>query len=313
MKQVVTMDGVTLHMKKYKDIEKTPRSDKIFYGITYGLMLLILMLVLYPLVYIVSASFSSPSAVAAGKVWLFPVEPSLDGYRAVFKYKDVFTGYRNTIFYTVAGTAINVSMTLIAAYPLSRRTLPGRGFFTFLFTFTMLFSGGMIPTYLLMRDLHLLNTVWVMLIPGAINITNLIITRTYMQSSIPGELLEAAQIDGCSDFRYFFTILLPLSKANIAVITLYYAVGHWNAYFDAFLYLTNKKLFPLQVFLREILVLSRIDPNTVTDPQTQAAIQGLSDLLKYSLIMVATVPILCLYPFVQRYFEKGVMIGSLKG
>lgn len=296
-----------------KHMERTSKGDMIFYGISYGVLIGLLIIVLYPLIYIVSASFSSPNAVISGKVWLYPVEPSLAGYKAVFKYPDVFTGYRNTLFYTVVGTLINVSMTLTAAYPLARRSLPGRGFFTFLFTFTMLFSGGMIPTYILMKDLHLLNTPWVMLIPGAISITNLIITRTFMQTSIPGDLLEASQMDGCSDFRYFFSVVLPLSKANIAVITLYYAVGHWNAYFNAFLYLTSKNLFPLQVFLREILVLSRVDATTVADPETLVAIQGLSDLLKYSLIVVATVPILCIYPLVQRYFVKGVMIGSLKG
>lgn len=301
------------NIKPGNHIERTTTGDKVFYGVTYTGLVIILLLVLYPLIYIVSSSFSSPAAVASGKVWLLPVDLSLAGYEAVFKYKDVFIGYRNTLFYTVAGTAINIGMTLIAAYPLARKNLPGRGFFTFLFTFTMLFSGGMIPTYLLIKELNFINTPWAMLIPGAINITNLIITRTFIQTSIPDELLEAAQIDGCSDFRYFFMIVLPLSKANIAVITLYYAVAHWNAYFNAFLYLTNKSLFPLQLFLREILLLNRTDGATVMDPETLAAMQGLTDLLKYSLIVVATVPILCLYPFVQRYFVKGVMIGSLKG
>jgi len=313
MKQIATNNDININIKRNNGIERTTVGDKVFYAVTYTVLILILLIVLYPLIYIVSASFSSPAAVSSGKVWLFPVEFGLEGYKAVFKYDEVFVGYRNTIFYTVVGTAINVGMTLITAYPLSRKGLPGKGLFTFLFTFTMLFSGGMIPHYLLMRDLHLLNTVWVMVLPGAIGVTNLIITRTFMQTSIPGDLLEAAQMDGCSDFRYFFTIVLPLSKANIAVITLYYAVGHWNAFFNAFLYLNNKQLFPLQVFLREILVMSSVDAATVSDPATLAAIQGLSDLLKYSLIVVATVPILCIYPFIQRYFVKGVMIGSLKG
>lgn len=313
MSQVASNNEI-IHNKKLKNkVKRTTNEDKVFYSVTYTVLIIILLMVLYPLTYIVSSSFSSPAAVASGKVWLFPVDFSLEGYKAVFKYKDVFIGYRNTVFYTVVGTAINIFMTLIAAYPLARKNLPGKGFFTFIFTFTMLFSGGMIPTYLLIRDLHFLNTPWAMLIPGAINITNLIITRTFMQTSIPDDLLEASQIDGCSDFKYFFMVVLPLSKANIAVITLYYAVAHWNAYFNAFLYLTNKNLYPLQLFLREILLLNRTDGATVVDPETLAAMQGLTDLLKYSLIMVATVPILCLYPFVQRYFVKGVMIGSLKG
>jgi len=309
---IKNQSGKTLKNKN-KNKVKDSRGDKIYYTIVYILLIIILLIVLYPLIYILSASFSSPHAVSTGKVILFPVEFSLEGYKAVFRYKDVIIGYRNTLYYTIVGTAINVALTLMAAYPLSRKTLPGRGFITFLFTFTMLFSGGMVPHYILMSELNLLNKPWTMLIPGAISITNLIITRTFMINNIPSDLLEAAQIDGCSDIKYFFSVILPLSKANIAVITLYYAVGHWNSYFNAFLYLSDKNLFPLQIFLREILVLSQIDASTVSDQETLVAIQGLSDLLKYSLIVVATVPILCLYPFVQRYFIKGVMIGSLKG
>ncbi|MDP4151904.1 MAG: carbohydrate ABC transporter permease [Bacillota bacterium] len=311
-KTFINKNNLSISSKGSKKV-KSPIEDRIYYTVIYTLLIFILLIVLYPLVYIVSASFSSPEAVTSGKVVLFPVSPSLAGYKAVFKYKDVFIGYRNTFFYTIVGTAVNVAMTLMTAYPLSRKTLPGKGFFTFLFTFTMLFSGGMIPNYMLMKQLHLLNTPWVMIIPGAIGVTNLIITRTFMQSNIPQDLLEAAQIDGCSDFKYFFSVVLPLSQANIAVITLYYAVGHWNSYFNAFLFLSNKRLFPLQLFLRDILLLSQIDSNSVANQDTLVAVHGLADLLKYSLIVVATVPILCLYPFVQRYFVKGVMIGSLKG
>ncbi len=288
-------------------------TDRVYYGITGTLLFFILIVVLYPLIYIVSASFSSPQAVAAGRVLLFPVDFSLEGYKAVFQYRDVYIGYRNTLFYTVTGTLINLVMTLMAAYPLSRKTLPGRGMFTFLFTFTMLFSGGMIPNYLLIKDLHLMNSPGAMILPGAIGITNLIILRTHMQTGIPEELYEAAQIEGCSDARYFFAVVLPLSQATLAVITLYYGVGHWNAYFNAFLYLSSRSLFPLQIFLRDILVMSQVDRAAVVDPETQIAIQGMSDLLKYALIIVATAPILIVFPFVQRYFVKGVMIGSLKG
>jgi len=208
---------------------------------------------------------------------------------------------------------INISLTMIAAYPLARRNLPGRGFFTFLFTFTMMFSGGMIPNYILMKELKIINTAWCMLLPGAVSAYNLIVARTFIQNSIPEELLEAAQIDGCTDAQFFFRFVLPLSKAVMAVITLYYAVHHWNAYFNAFLYLNKRDLYPLQIFLREILIMNSVNTEMVVDTQMQEAMQGMADLLKYSLIVVSTAPILCIYPFLQRYFIKGVMIGSLKG
>ena len=251
--------------------------------------------------------------MSAGKVTLWPVDFSLRGYQAVFEYKSVFIGYRNTIFYTVVGTLINVAMTMLAAYALARKTLPGRGFFTFLFTFTMMFNGGLIPNYILMKDLHIINTVWAILLPGAISAYNLVVTRTFIQNTIPDDLLEAAQIDGCSDTQFFFQFVLPLSKAVMAVITLYYAVTHWNAYFKAFIYLNDRSLYPLQIYLREILIMNSMDTESIMDPDQMEAMQGMADLLKYSLIVVSTAPILCIYPFLQRYFIKGVMIGSLKG
>ena len=296
-----------------KKQNRTSRGDRMFYLLVNIVVAILGLIVLYPLVYILSSSFSSPSAVAAGKVVLFPVDFSLRGYKAVFDYDLVYTGYRNTIFYTVVGTMINISLTMIAAYPLARRNLPGKGFFTFLFTFTMMFSGGMIPNYILMKELKIINTAWSMLLPGAVSAYNLIVTRTFIQNSIPEELLEAAQIDGCTDAQFFFRFVLPLSKAVMAVITLYYAVSHWNAYFNAFLYLNKRDLYPLQIFLREILIMNSVDTEMVMDTQMQEAMQGMADLLKYSLIVVSTAPILCIYPFLQRYFIKGVMIGSLKG
>jgi multiple sugar transport system permease protein/putative aldouronate transport system permease protein len=292
---------------------KLSLEDKFYYGIVYTFASLLLLVVLYPMIYIVSSSFSSPFAVSSGQVVLLPVEPGLQGYQAVFKDARIPMGYRNTIFYTVAGTFINVFMTLICAYPLARKRLPHRGPITFFFTFTMLFSGGMIPNYLLLRDLHMLNTIWAMIIPGAISVYSVIITRTFMATSIPEELLEATQIDGCSDFRFFFLFVLPLSKAVIAVIAMQYAVGHWNAYFNAFIYLTKKELYPLQVFLREILVMNQIAASDIVDPETAVAMQGMADLLKYALIVISSAPILCIYPFFQKYFVKGVMIGSIKG
>ena len=299
--------------KMHHGNSRLSQGDRIFYIIVNVVVGLLGLIVLYPLIYILSSSFSSPASVAAGKVFLFPVDFSLRGYKAVFEYQAVYTGYRNTIFYTVVGTAINIALTMMAAYPLARKSLPGKGIFTFLFTFTMMFSGGMIPNYILMKELKIINTAWCMLLPGAVSAYNLIVTRTFIQNSIPEELLEAAQIDGCTDAQFFFRFVLPLSKAVMAVITLYYAVHHWNAYFNAFLYLNKRDLYPLQIFLREILIMNSVNTEMVVDTQMQEAMQGMADLLKYSLIVVSTAPILCIYPFLQRYFIKGVMIGSLKG
>ena len=286
--------------------------NKLFYSIVYTVLILLLIVVLYPLIYIVSAPFSSPNAVSTGKVILFPVDFSLEGYKEVMKYSDVWIGYRNTILYTVAGTVLNVVLTMLTGFGLSRKGLPGRKFITFLFTFTMLFSGGLVPTYLVMNRLNLINTPFAMIFPGAINITNMIIARTFI-SSIPDDLEEAAMIDGCSHARYFFEMVVPLSKAIIAVLMLYYAVGHWNAYFNALIYLSNRALYPLQLFLREILVLNTAGADTIMDPELEEKMRGMAELLKYALIVVSTAPILCAYPFAQKYFTKGVMVGSLKG
>lgn len=288
-------------------------SDKILEIVLSISLVLVGVIFAYPLINIISSSFSSTEAVTSGKVWLFPVEFNVEGYKAVFRNNDVWIGYRNSIFYMVFGTIINLIMTLLAAYPLSRSDMPGQGPIMLLFTFTMIFSGGMIPTYILIKDLGMLNTVWSMLIPGAITVHNMIITRTYIINSIPKEMLEAAQIDGCSDIQYFVKMVLPLSGSVIAVITLYYAVAHWNAYLDAFMYLSNEKLYPLQIFLREILVSNKVNADILVDEFGNVGQQGLADLLKYSLIVVATIPVMVIYPFVQKHFVKGVMIGAVKG
>lgn len=292
---------------------KPGRNDKIFFTICYTIIIVLTILVLYPIVYIVSASFSDAAALARGEVWLWPVDFSLDGYRAVFNYDKVWIGYRNTIFYVVVGTVINVAMTLICAYPLARKGLPGRSFFAYLFSFTMLFGGGMIPNYLLVKTLGMVDTVWAMLIPGAMSVYNMIVCRTFIQSNIPNELLESSKIDGCNDFVFFFKMVLPLSKAIIAVLTLWYAVGHWNAYFGAFLYLYDENLYPLQIFLRDILISSDFSADLLIDAEELASMQSLKLLLKYSLIVVSTAPLFTIYPFLQKYFVKGVMIGSVKG
>lgn len=289
------------------------RSDKIFYGISGAVLALLFIITLYPLLYVLAASFSSGNAVAAGKVILWPVEFCLDGYKAVFHKPDIPRAYLNTIFYTAAGTVINVSMVMLAAYPLSRKKLKGRNAIMFLFSFTMFFSGGMIPNYILVKDLHMIDTAWSLLIPGALSVYNMIIVRTFIQSNIPEELYEAASIDGCNDTQFFFRMVLPLSKAVTAVIALYSAVGHWNSYFSAMMYLNTRSKMPLQIILREILIMNQIDLSMVADPELMAQLVQLANVLKYSLIVVATVPILCVYPFAQKYFIKGVMIGSVKG
>ena len=288
------------------------RSDRIFYTTIYIALTVLSLLILYPLVYIVSSSFSAPTAVMAGEVVLWPVEPSLEGYKAGFSNQNIGIGYLNSIFYTVVGTTLNVAVTMICAYPLSRRDLPFRKSLTFLFTFTMFFGGGMIPNYLLMRDLGLLNNRLSIILPGLMSIYNMVLARTFIQN-IPFEMYEAAELDGCSDAGYFFRMVLPLSGACIAVLSLYYAVGHWNAYFNAFLYLSDRDKYPLSLFLREILIANQMTESMDIDPELLERRQGLADVLKYSLIIVSTLPVMCLYPFCQKYFVKGVMLGSLKG
>jgi multiple sugar transport system permease protein/putative aldouronate transport system permease protein len=301
------------HIIMAKQKIKLSKDDRIFYVIVDIFVILILIVLLWPLIFIVSSSFSSKEAVTAGRVFLWPVDLSLEGYQAIFKTGEVLIGYRNTILYTFFGTILNVFLTMIAAYPLSRKDLPYRKGLLFVFTFTMIFSGGMVPTYILVSKLGLLNTPLAMIFPGALSVYNMVIARSFIENSIPNEVLEAAFIDGCDDFRYFRTILLPLSGSVIAVITLYYAVAHWNSYFNAFLYITDSKLYPLQLVLRNILLANQVDTAMVTDFDTMTSKQGLSDLMKYSLIVVSSLPVLIMYPFVQKHFVKGVMIGSVKG
>ncbi len=289
------------------------RSDKLFYIISAVFLCFLLILVTYPLVYVLSASFSSGQAVSSGRVVLLPVDFSLDGYKAVFSYPDIWRSYANTVFYVITGTLINLIMVFTCAYPLSRPNLKGRNLFMLIFTFTMFFSGGLIPLYLQLQTLRILNTRFALLIPGALSVYNMIIVRTFIQSSIPQELFEAAGIDGLSHAGFFVKILIPLSKPVIAVVTLFSMVGHWNAYFNALMFINNRTLYPLQIILREILVVGQIDTNLFTDPELQERLANMAAVLKYALIVVSTAPILCVYPFVQKYFVKGVMIGSIKG
>ena len=289
------------------------RQDRIYFIVSGVMLTFLLILVLYPLLFVLAASFSSGSAVTSGKVFLWPVDFSLEGYKAVFNKPDIWSAYFNTFLYTIVGTAINLFMVMMTAYPLSRSNLRGRNVIMLFFTFTMFFNGGMIPLYIQITELHMIDTIWAMVIPGALSVYNMIIARTFIQSNIPNELYEAASIDGCNDVKYFFRMVLPLSKSVMAVVGLFSAVAHWNAYFNAMMYLNTRVKMPLQIILREILIMNQIDLSMVQDPELLLQMASLADVLKYSLIVVATAPILCLYPFVQKYFIKGVMIGSLKG
>lgn len=284
------------------------------YAFNYLFLLLIFIIVGYPLLIVVSNSLSSPEAVTGGKVWLLPVDFSLEGYQAVFQDKSIVSGFRNSFFYMIVGTAINMVVTTLCAYPLSIKTLPGRRWFMLLFSFTMFFSGGMIPTYLLIYKLGMINTVWSMILPGAISVWNMILMRTYFMNSVPGDIREAAIIDGCSDFRYLVKILIPLSVPIMAVLVLYYAVGHWNSYFNALLYLRDTDLYPLQMVLRNILIMNNASMDMLaSDPEAMSLRIKMIDLVKYSVIVVASLPLVILYPFIQKYFVQGIMVGSLKG
>lgn len=286
-------------------------SDRVFYTVVNVIMAFVLIIVLVPLLNVIASSLSSGKAVTAGKVILWPVDFTFDGYKAVFAYDAIMTGYKNSIIYTIVGTILHVFMTLLCAYPLSRSDLPFRNPLTFLFSFTMLFGGGIIPTYLLLKDLGMINTMWAIVVPGCISVYNMVVTRTNFQQ-IPKELLEAAKIDGCSDFRFFATMVIPLSKAIIAVITLFYAVALWNVYFTATIYLSDPDLKPLQVVLKEILISSQQNAEALTD-DGGAERANMQDLIKYALIIVASLPVWCIYPFVQKFFVQGVMVGSIKG
>ena len=291
-------------------------SDIIMDCIIAILCLFIFFVVAYPLYFVVIASFSNAMDVNAGRVILWPVRPSLYGYEKILEDTRIWTGYKNTLIYTFLGTSINLLFTLPAAYVLSRKRFAPRKIIMALFIFTMFFNGGMIPTYMLIRDLKLINKIWVMVIPFCVSVYNLIISRTFMETSIPEELYEAAMMDGCSHFWYFIAVILPLSKAVISVIGLYYFVGHWNNFFTPLLYLSRTSMQPLQVVLRNILISNQVFMEGAgggAGVGTGGYAQQYADQIKYGIIIVSVLPVLCLYPFIQRYFEKGVMIGAIKG
>lgn len=287
--------------------------DKTFIIIVYIVLTLIVISVLYPLIYIISASFSDPQAVISGKVILWPVKVTLRGYRAVFKNARILSGFINSFIYLFAGTALNLVMTVLCAYPLSRKEFTARNKIAALFVFTMYFSGGLVPTYMVVNKLGLLDTRLAMIIPSAMSTYNMIICRTYMVNSIPDEMYEAAQMDGCTPFKYLLNVVTPLCKPVLAVLALYYGVAKWNSYFDAMLYLKQQTLEPLTIVMRDILIQNKVDLTMISDASVAAQMQGLTELLKYSTIVVGSLPVLILYPFVQKYLVKGVMVGAVKG
>lgn len=290
----------------------TKPKDYLYMALVHILCAVSVICIMIPLIYVVAASFSSSKALLSGRVFLLPVDFTLRGYKMLLQHQLLVTGFGNSLLYTVVGTVINLVMTVLAAYPLSRKDLAIRNPIMLLFTFTMLFNGGMIPTYILIKNLGMLDSIWALVVPTSISVWNLIITRTYFQSTIPGEVQESASVDGCDDFTFLIKIAIPLAKPILAVNVLLYAVGHWNSYFNEMMYLSTNTKFPLQLVLREILVNMGTAGMTL-DVTKQLEMQETKYLLQYSSIIVGSVPVMLLYPFVQKYFVKGIMVGAIKG
>lgn len=301
--------------KKNKTQQST--SDKIFDAVLFILLTAILIIVAYPLYFVIIASISDPAAVAGGHVTILPVGLNFSGYKEVFENDKVMRGFVNAVFYTFVGTCINLLVTIPTAYSMSRKEFAGKKFVMYFYMVTMFVSGGMIPTYLVVKNMGMLDTMWALIVPGALSVYNMIVARTFFESSLPEELWEAARVDGCGHFKFFFQIALPLSKAIIAIMVLYYGIGHWNNYFSALIYLKDEAKYPLQLVLRSILIQNEAAlSQQVTTQAAQAALQAqreLVELMKYALIIVSSIPVMILYPFVQKHFVKGVMIGSVKG
>lgn len=304
--------------KKKKKLQVDTFGDKVFLAIVYVILFISFVLVFFPLLFVLVASISDPVAVAAGEVLIFPKGITFEGYRRVFNNSEIFVGYANTILYTVIGTIINLIFTFFAAYPLSKKEFAGKTFFVIFMTIPMFISGGLVPTYLLVQGLGLLNSRFFIIIAGAVGMMNIVLVRTYMATSIPYEIQESAFIDGANDFKVFFKIILPLCGPIIAVMALFYGVGHWNEYFNSMIYLSDRDKFPLQLFLREILVKNQVAASSLTNAATgdvlsKATQARVVELIKYAVMIVSTIPVLAVYPLVQKHFVKGLMVGSIKG
>ncbi len=291
------------------------KEDTFFDIIVAIIAIIALIVTLYPLYFIVIASISDPNAVLLGDVILLPKGINFVGYKYIFEEQKIWLGYRNTIFYTVVGTLFGVTVTLLAGYALSRKDLIGRNVIMKIMVFTMFFNGGLIPTYMVVSSLNLVNNPLVLIILGSVWVYNIIITRTFFQSTLPEEMREAAFIDGCGNLRFFISIAIPLSKAIVAVISLFYAVGHWNSYFNALIYITKKELHPLQLILRELLIQGQSLVTNMDSSEMESLIERerIAQAIKYGVIIVSTLPVIIAYPLLQKYFVKGVMIGSIKG
>lgn len=301
----------------FESAKSRSTEDKIFDAVLFVLLTLVFLIVAYPLYFIIISSISDPIAVAGGEVTFFPIGFTLDGYKAVFEEQTVMRGFVNSLFYTVIGVAINIGVTIPTAYALSRSDFVLRKPIIFYYMITMFVSGGMMPTYLIVKNTGLLDSVWALVIPGALSVYNMIVARTFFQTNIPGELLEAAKLDGCGNTRFFLYICLPISGAIIAIMVLYYGIGHWNSYFSALLYITSREKWPLQMELRNILLQNSMSSSsgvlTGEALKEKERLDAIKEMMKYSLIIVSSVPMLVLYPFIQKHFVKGVTIGSVKG
>lgn len=287
-------------------------SDRTFDIINNFMVFLITLIVLYPFVFVISASISDPMAVSTGEMWLWPVDITLNGYKRVFANDNIWIGYRNTIYYTLLGTAMHLAVLLPMSYALSRRGVPGKKYIQWFVLFTMMFSGGLIPTYLLVKRLGMLNTAWSVTVPGLVGAWSILVTKSFFEANVPEELVEVARIDGASDFLIFRKIALPLSKPIIAVMGLFHGVSMWNQYFKAMIYLSDRKKYPLQLFLREILVINQVSEEAVGMAESLLEQVKTAAQIKYSIIIVSSLPLLLIYPFVQKYFVQGVLIGSIK-
>lgn len=300
-------------------VGKYSLSDKAFKVINHIFLFFTVAVITYPLIFVISASMSDPAAVSAGKVWFWPVDLSFDGYKEVFENKAIWTGYRNTIIYTVVGVLLHWIILLPCAYALSRKELMGKTLIIWLILFTMLFNGGMIPTYLVVKSLGMLDTIWAIVIPNVVGAWSILVALTFFRQTVPNELVEASKIDGASDFTIFFKVALPLSAPIIAVMGLFHGVSLWNQYFKALIYLSDENMFPLQLILRQILIVAQVGAGDPLDTMTQLGeVESLAnrikiaELIKYAVMIVAALPLLIIYPFLQRFFIKGVLIGSVK-
>lgn len=291
---------------------KYVNSDTIFLGFIYIIMFLICIIMLYPLILTLSNSVSDPQSIVRGEVKLLPVGFSFESYEKVFENEDIIRGFINSVIYTVVGTIVNLIMTILAAYPLSRKDLVGKNVIMLFITFTMFFSGGMIPTFLVVRNLHLMNTMWAIILPGAINTYNMIIARTYFINNIPQELQDAAMIDGCSNTKFLIKVVLPISTTIIVILTMFYAVSHWNAYLNPLMYFSKKEMYPLQVIIRDILQSAQAADMTNADTVLSTRFFEI-ERIKYASIVIASLPMVIAYPFIMKYFQKGVMMGAIKG